>query len=471
MPDPPSEPATPTAPPPSPRSRGGTVVAVVFRTLVGGLAVLGAAGIAAMLFSTREVLVPRPPEEARPRLVVVEAIPRTVRRTFTGFGTAESLRRSDVPAEVVSIVESIPDGVVEGGRVRAGEVLMRLDASDFRRQAEIAAETLAELDTRLARLDIEEAAAEERLALAERDVELARSDLERTRKALEEGAAVAREVERAQQTLIVSERGRVQAQELIDSYPQRRLSLDALVERQRAEKRLAEQRLERCVVRSPLDGVLAEIDVEPGESVAPGRRVARVVDLSAIEVPLQLPATARRFVRPGDRVRLVRDADTAQAWPAAVVRINPVDEPGSRTFTVYAELEQDPADPLGLVPGTFVAGTVSGGEPVERLVLPRRAVRDGRVLRVGDAEGVPTIETLPVEVAWTFEEEIPEFGLRDTQWVVLSERTAATLGAEGQVLLDGSRAVAPGTAVRPVRVDGGEAARPSRIAGNGAAGR
>jgi len=462
-----SSPPDTAAPPPAPRSRGGTIVAAVVRTIVGGGAILAAIGVASMLFSTREVLTPKPPEEARPRLVVVEALPRPVQRTFTGFGTAASLRQSDVPAEVVSIVESIPDSVVEGRDVAAGEILMRLDARDFNRQAEIAAETLAELDTRLARLDIEEVAARERLELAERDVELARSDLERTRKALEDGAAVEREVERSQQSLIISERGRVQARELIDSFPQRRLALEALLERQRAQKRLAEQNLERCVVRSPIDGVLAAIDVEPGESVAPGMRVARVVDLSAMEVPLQLPAAARRFVRAGDVVRLVRDSDAAQAWSAAVVRINPVDAPGSRTFTAYAELEQDPADPLALVPGTFLAGTVAAGTPLDRVVLPRRSVRDGRVLRVGrDAEGVPTVETLPVEVAWTFEEEISEFGLRDTQWVVLSEGTADALGDRALVLLDGSRAVAPGTSVRPVRTDGSEPAA-ARIAGGG----
>lgn len=467
MSDPTAEPAP--AATTSPRSRGGVLVASIFRTVVGGGAILAAAGVAYMLFATREVVTPKPPEEARPRLVVVEALARPVQRTFMGFGTAASLRQSDVPAEVVSIVESMPANTVEGSPVRSGELLIKLDPRDFRRQAEIAAETLAELDTRLARLDIEEVAARERLALAERDVELARSDLERTRQALEDGAAVEREVERAQQALIVTERGRIQARELMDSFPQRRLALDALVQRQRAEKRLAEQNLERCAIRSPISGVLAAIDVEPGESVAPGMRVARVVDLATMEVPLQLPAAARRFVRPGDRVRLVRDADADQTWSAAVVRINPVDEPGSRTFTVYAELDQDPADPSALVPGTFVAGTVGGGELRERVVLPRRAVRDGRVLVIAESpEGVPTVASLPVEVDWTFEDEIPEFGLRDTQWVVLSEAAAADLGVGGLVLLDGSRAVAEGTAVRPVRSDGGEPAAP-QVAGGGTA--
>ena len=135
------------------------------------------------------------------------------------------------------------------------------------------------------------------------------------------------------------------------------------------------------------------------------------------------------------------------------------------------QLRQDPSDPLALVPGTFVSGVVRGGVPLDRLVLPRRAVRDGRVLRVGaNAEGVPTIETLPVEIAWTFEANLPEFGVPDTQWVVLGDSTAESLGEGGLVLLDGSRAVADGTTIRPVRADGTEPTATARVAGSGSTG-
>ena len=438
-------------------SRAGAVVSLLVRTVVGVGAIVVAIAVFGWLAATREVPVPRPPEEARPRLVVVSATPVEVQRSFSGFGTADAIRTADVPAEVIGVVDSIPDGTSEGLPIEAGDVLATINARDFRRQAEIAEEALAELDARSAQLDVEEAAARNRLELAERDVELAKLELLRTEKALAEGAAVEREVDRAKQALLAVDRAMVQAQESIDGFVPRRASLRALTESQRAAKRLAEQNLARCTITSPIDGVIAAVDVEVGESVAPGRRVARVVDLGSIEIPLKLPSSARRFVRVGDAVRIERDADDPQCWNARVARVAPVDEPGSRTFTVYAELEQSADDPLALVPGTFVLGTVRCGDTETRVVVPRRSVRDGRVL-IAEASGeAHAIASRPVEIEWTFESSLPQFPIPDTQWVVLSE----DLPTGSLVLLDGSRAVSPGTLVRPVLPGGA----PASIAG------
>ncbi|MFZ9692457.1 MAG: efflux RND transporter periplasmic adaptor subunit [Phycisphaerales bacterium] len=435
-------------------SRAGAVMSLIVRTVVGLGAIAVAVAVFGWLASTREVPVPRPPEEARPRLVVVSATPVEVQRSFSGFGTADAIRTADVPAEVTGVIESIPVGVSEGFVVSAGEVLATVNARDFRRQAEIAEETLAELDARAAQLDVEEQAAKSRLELAKRDVELARLEFSRTERALADGAAVEREVDRAKQALLAVDRAVLQAQESVDGFMPRRASLRAVTESQRAAKRLAEQNLARCTIRSPIDGVIEDVDVEIGESVSPGRRVARIVDLGSIEIPLKLPSSARRFVRVGDAVTIERDADDAQCWQARIARVAPVDEPGSRTFTVYAELEQSADDPLALVPGTFVLGTVRCGDPETRVVVPRRSVRDGRVLLAEAAGEAHSIATHPVEIEWTFEAALPQFPIPDTQWVVLSEE----LPAGTLVLLDGSRAVSPGTLVRPVLPGGAPAA-------------
>lgn len=440
-------------------SRPGAVASLLFRTSVGVASLVIAIAAASWLAATRELPTPRPAEEARPRLIVLEASPVEVQRTFRGFGTADSEITADVPAEVSGVIDSIPEGVRTGRAVGAGQVLMTIDPEDFRRQAEISAQMLAELDAQGARLDVEESAITARAALAASEVEIARAELARTEEAIRAGGAIEREAERARQALIVAERSMVQSMEARDQILPRRRSLSAQLEMQRASKRLAEQNLARAVITSPIDGILASVDVEVGESVAPGRRVARVVNLSRIEVPLKLPSSARAFIRVGDGVRLERDADRAQDWDAVIARISPVDEPGSRTFTAYAELTQSPEDPEALVPGTFVLGTVRCGEPSRRIAVPRRSVRDGRILVVEpDAAGVPTIRARPVEVAWTFEQVVPESGVPDSQWVVLAEDPSSG----SLILLDATRAITPGTAVRPV-IAGREA--PTAVAG------
>ena len=72
----------------------------------------------------------------------------------------------------------------------------------------------------------------------------------------------------------------------------------------------------------------------------------------------------------------------------------------------------------------------------------------------GDAHA---IASRPVEIEWALESSLPQFPIPDTQWVVLSE----DLPSGSLVLLDGSRAVSPGTLVRPVLPSGA----PATIAG------
>jgi multidrug resistance efflux pump len=378
-----------------------------------------------------------------------------VQRTVGGFGTAIAEIEANVPAEVSSIVDHLPETTREGRRVQAGEVLLTLDPQDFQRQAEISAGTIADLEAQAARLEVEHAGALRRLELAEQDLVLARQELERNERARREGAAVEREVERARQALLASERIEAQVREELAAIDPRRRSLAAMMQMQRTNLRIAEQNVARCGVASPIEGILAAVDVKRGERVSIGQRVARVVNLELIEVPLMLPASARPFVSIGDRVLLERDADVSQAWEATVVRLAPIDDPTSRTFTAYAELRQDPTGRDLLVPGTFVVGRVFCGEPQERLVLPRRSIRDGRATLVVDG----VVVSQPVSIAWTFEGELPRYGVPDSQWVVLDD----PLPPGTLVMLDGNRTIAPGTAVEPVAASE-SFARPTAIA-------
>lgn len=443
--------------------RSSTILSFAIRAATGLAAIALSIAAFAYLASTRERPVPRSPDEVRPRLVVVEALRVPVQRTIGGFGTAVAEIEANVPAEVASIVDRLPETTREGRPVRAGEVLLTLDPQDFKRQAEIAAETIADLEAQAARLAVEHAGARRRSELAEQDLSLARQELERTERALAEGAAVEREVERARQALLASERIEAQVREELASIEPRRRSLAAMAEMQRTSLRIAEQNVARCGVASPIDGILAAVDVKRGERVSVGQRVARVVNLELIEVPLMLPASARPFVGIGDRVRLERDGDASQAWDATVVRLSPIDDPASRTFTAYAELRQDLRGRDLLVPGTFVVGRVLCGEPQARLVVPRRSIRDGRATLVVDGATV----SRPVSVAWAFEGELPRFGVPDSQWVVLDD----PLPPGTLVMLDGNRTIAPGTAVEPVPASE-SFSRPAAIAerrGEGAA--
>ena len=192
-------------------------------------------------------------------------------------------------------------------------------------------------------------------------------------------------------------------------------------------------------MRSPIAGVLAQVRLEVGEGVLPGQRVARVVNLDRMEVVLKIAASARGRIQVGDLVTLSR-TNGRDVWTAHIDRLSPVDDPATRTMTVYAEIDQK--EKSDLAPGLFVRGDIELSAEIARTILPRRAIRNQRVMIVQDGR----IVYQPVRVAYGFNESRPASGLPDQEWVALEEELAPGT----MVLVEGSRTIAQGTMVDPV---------------------
>jgi multidrug efflux pump subunit AcrA (membrane-fusion protein) len=182
--------------------------------------------------------------------------------------------------------------------------------------------------------------------------------------------------------------------------------------------------------------------VEVGESVAPGQRVARVVSLGRIEVPIRIPASARTALRIGDEVRLFSTGEAKDMWTARLGRIAPEDDPESRTVTVYAELRQDDSAARPLAPGRFVEGEVVAGDGQMEIAVPRRAIFSERIAVV---EG-GLVRTFPVDVKFHLNQSLPALGLPDREWVVIeNDLSEGTL-----IVLNKAASVVEGGRVQPV---------------------
>ncbi|UCD76206.1 MAG: HlyD family efflux transporter periplasmic adaptor subunit, partial [Phycisphaerales bacterium] len=190
------------------------------------------------------------------------------------------------------------------------------------------------------------------------------------------------------------------------------------------------------------------VDVDRGENLAVGQRVARVVDLSRIEVGLRIPAGARSSVRVGDEVMLRSSGSVTRSWPARVARIAPEDDQATRTMTVWAEVGQDPDGPGGLAPGQFLRAMVTSSENSLRWIVPRRALMGDRIQLIEDGRVV----SRTAQIDFQLERQHSELGLPDVQWVVLKD----PLQKGELVVVNPSRSVQDGMKVEAVSSAGGE---------------
>ena len=423
-----------------------TPLSIAFRSLVILLLLGAGLGSALWLFATSPV----PPSSVRSDLKrevqVVEVSSEPVVRTWVGYGVSRALNSVDVPAEVSSIVTELPPGIQVGAPVARGALLARLDERDFRRQHEIAERSLSEISTRRAQLVVDEASASRLVELGEQDVKIVRDELQRIQTALADGAANPREVDLVRQRLVQSETALTSARATLQAIPSARELLDIQKASQTATRDLALRNVERCTITSAIDGVLESVDIELGERIDPGRRVARIVNLDLIEVEVRLPSSARSSVSVGNQVSLTAQGAQDRSWEGEITRISPVDDPANRTMAVFVELRQagrDSVEPNDvLAPGTFLSAQVLSTFPTPRIILPSTSVKNDRIWFVDD-EGL--IDSVDVKVAFPIEFQ----GDRNDRGLVLD----TGLPSGTRVLLHADQSPSIGTSVDVTVVD------------------
>ena len=373
-----------------------------------------------------------------------------VNRQWVGFGTARARFAADVPARVTATIERLGAGMVDGASIRTGDLIADLDGVDFERQAGIARETIRDLDAQLERLDVEEASWTRRFELASEAVALVQAEYERVAAAQARGAAQPREVDLARQSVIQSIRDETTTREELDKIAPRRLSLRAQRSAQEESLRLSELNVERSSVRCPSFGraeeagypvMLQTLDVEVGENVVAGQRIARVVDPAVVEIVLRLPTSARSDIRIGDTVDLVATGDRPQRWTSRVARIAPENDERTRTMAVFVEVTQDGSAPDRLAPGQYVRGEVTSRSTIRTTPIPRRSVDRDHVLLVRD--GVIALHR--IVIADQLVRDIPELGVADSLWIV----PETPLPDDAQIVIVPTRRLTSGVRIEP----------------------
>ncbi|WP_291933049.1 efflux RND transporter periplasmic adaptor subunit [Limnohabitans sp.] len=132
---------------------------------------------------------------------------------------------------------------------------------------------------------------------------------------------------------------------------------------------LANKSLADATLRSPLSGVVAQRLAQPGERVAIEARLIEVINLSQLELEAALTAEDASRVRVGMTAQLQVEGVDAPVT-AKVLRINPSAQMGSRSIVVYLGV----TGREGLRQGLFAQGSL-GTQTMQVLAVPVSSVR------------------------------------------------------------------------------------------------
>ena len=320
---------------------------------------------------------------------------RTIAQTLVKTGSlaapAEVALCAKVPGRLASVALGDGTAVEEGLRVKAGDVVARLDDREYR-IARDSAKAAAEAARALAEDAASEFARTEKLRAAkvstEQEFDVARFARDRTAAALAQ-----------------AEGGLAKAE------------LD----------------LDECAVRAPFDGVVSAKRLHPGAMVSASSEICTIVATDPLRALFEVPTTALPLLKPGEtKVRVTVDAYPDEPVDLVVEEVYPAADPATRTVTVRALLP----NPDGRFrPGMYATGAFALDERANLLVVPFEAV-----LRIRDRRCVYKVaggRAVLADVA---------VGLRHDDVVEIS----AGLDEGDEIVVDGLHRLADGVSVRVV---------------------
>ena len=261
-------------------------------------------------------------------------VPRHLQLDLPISGVLKARQQAFVKARAAGELQGLQ--VREGDSVRAGQVLAQIDAT--------------ENAARLRQAEQQAQAAAAQLAIAQRQ-------LENNRALVGQG--------------FISPTALQTTQANWDAAQANHLAAQAGVE-------LARKALHDTVLRSPIDGQVAQRLANNGERLGVEARVLEVVDPRELELEALLAPADALQVRLGQSAQLrLQGQDSGPSVRATVVRINPSAQASSRALPVYLLLERaatTDAATAALRQGQYVQGVLTVGS-AQVLALPLEVVR------------------------------------------------------------------------------------------------
>ena len=288
----------------------------------------------------------KPAAAPSPRPVkVFQAVEARVPRTVVATGT---LQAEDLVVLGAKVPGRLGDIAVDlGTRVRKGQIVARLDPTDYKLRVDQAE---AALQQARARLGLAPAGSDERVdpeqtpivRQAKAVLEEARLTRDRSAKLIEQDLIARAQLDTAEANLAVAQ-GRHQ-----DALEEVR-TRQALLAQRRSEVDLARQQLADTVLASPIDGAVSARQASVGEYLAAGAPVATLVRMHPLRLKMAVPEREAVEVRVGHTVRLTVEGDQT-VYQGRVVRLSPIIQEQNRTLGVEAEV---PNERGALKPGSF----------------------------------------------------------------------------------------------------------------------
>lgn len=281
-----------------------------------------------------------------PSVIVVEVQSDAYQSVVTGYGEAQAHYNVDYSAEVSGRVNFVSAQLESGIIVRKGQVLARIEDTQYQQ-----ALAQAQSDYAQAELDLLE---------EQRQGEQARLEWQRSG------------IDGEPSSSLVLRQPQLAAAKAV--LAQAKISVEK-----------AQRDLDKTVIKAPFDGLVIERSVQPGSYVQAGSSVVTLysIDRVNVEIPLSaaqwenLPKLANSELNGAQKGKwqvTLTSADGDASWQGYVSRVEQHVDTDSRQRSLVVSVDQPLAQEVGLYPGTFVRAQIEGALMEDSWKLPASAI-------------------------------------------------------------------------------------------------
>jgi RND family efflux transporter MFP subunit len=314
-------------------------------------------------------------EPATP-VTVEKAVSGAIDHVIVSDAILAPINISNVTSKINSPIRRIL--VNRGDHVRAGQVIAELENADLNAAAEESKHQYEQSQANLQALT--GATVPEDRTKAQADVDAAQQAYDAAKKLYDNRVALEKEGALAQKLVDDAKVAMVQAQSQLETTQRHLQSLSQVGQRETVRSSEAQVAASKAhydsalvqasyaVVRSPIDGLVADRPLNPGELATSGAAIATIVDISQIRAILNVPVKDAAAISVGRPARIAGpDGDI----PAKVTVVSPAVNASTTTVEVWV---QAPNPGERLKPGTAVKVTVIAETIQNTLVVPTSAL-------------------------------------------------------------------------------------------------
>ena len=217
------------------------------------------------------------------KVTVEEASKGDITSIVTATGKVRAQSDVQISADIMGRIEQLP--ITEGDEVKKGQLLVKIDS-------------------RAREMDV--ARAEGALLSSKSSMEIARLSWQREKELFSKGLS---------------------SQARLDEAASRFEQAEAQVQIAQADLDRSQDQLEKCTIRSPMDGIVTQLNSEEGENVvigtmnSPGTVIMVISDLSAIEIEAEVDETDVAWVGIGQGVKIDLDAFPDTSYSGQVIQV------------------------------------------------------------------------------------------------------------------------------------------------------